>query len=285
MKRAVIIESYVVEGHVGNRAATPSLQLLGYEVLTVPTVVYTCRVGWPGFAGRETAPDHLALMLDYVLTRPADITVTGYLGSPAGVAEVVKRAEDFPGTLVVDPVMGDYPGGLYVSEDVAEKIARELVPKAYAITPNRFEAEIVSGRRITTLAEALQAAEEIRTAGPEIVVITSCHHESENRACNVVAAPGLQAALYSPYIESQRAIYGAGDMFTAIFAGLLGKNIPAETAALTATAVVGQGLAQAWEQDLDTINPLQVMMSLLPLLQAGEYQKIAQGAKASIEKI
>lgn len=269
---------------MGNRAATPSLQLLGYEVLTVPTVLYTCRVGWPGFAGRETAPDHLALLLDYVLTRRADITVTGYLGSPAGVSEVVKRAEGYPGTLIVDPVMGDYPGGLYVSGEVAEKIARELVPKAYAITPNRFEAEIISGREITTLEEALRAAEQIRAAGPEIVVITSCHQDFEKRACNVVTAPGLQAALYSPYIESGRTIYGAGDMFTAIFAGLLGLQVSADMAALTATAVVGQGVAQAWEQGLDTINPLQVLMSLLPLLQAGDYLKIAQGAKASIEK-
>lgn len=50
---------------------------------------------------------------------------------------------------------------------------RTILPLASVLTPNQFEAELLSGARVTDEASALAACDALHAAGPHTVVITS----------------------------------------------------------------------------------------------------------------
>lgn len=280
--RIAVIESHVTEGHVGNRAAVPVLQLLQYHVLEIPTVEYTCRVGWPGFAGRETPASLMGELLAYLESRQPLPLVTGYLGGGYTVELVLDLARRWQDKLVVDPVMGDHPGGLYVSLEVAEKM-KQLVPLADIVTPNRFEAEFITGTAIIDDASALAAAAQIGQMGPDTVVITSCHPSDAVWAKNVVWSQGKQAVVTTPLVKTDRTVYGAGDMFTALVAGLVCRGADVIDAIRAASGMVTRAIAHAWDKGLDTVDPVREMMELLPLLE--RLDDLSRKTKANVEVV
>ena len=58
---------------------------------------------------------------------------------------VASALHDFKGVVLLDPVIGEYKKGLFVSEETARAIRDMLVPMAQVVTPNRFEAEVLLG--------------------------------------------------------------------------------------------------------------------------------------------
>ena len=79
-------------------------------------------------------------------------------------AEIIEAAADalsgFTGPLVVDPVMISTSGRNLLREDAVEALKNTLLPKAAWITPNLPEAEALTGRRIQSGDDAVQAARE-----------------------------------------------------------------------------------------------------------------------------
>jgi pyridoxal kinase len=73
------------------------------------------------------------------------------------------------GLLVCDPVMGDN-GKLYVPMDMVAAFREKVVPLAWMVTPNQFEAELLTDRKILTQADAIQACQDLHKMGPSIVV-------------------------------------------------------------------------------------------------------------------
>ncbi len=284
MQSIVVIESHVTEGHVGNRAAVPVLQLLGYHVLEVPTVHYTARVGWPGFAGMETPPELMTQLLEYVESRQPMPVVTGYLGSQSTVDMLVEKVPRWTGPLIVDPVMGDHPGGLYVSPEVAEKMTR-LMPFARVVTPNRFEAEYLAGMEITDDRSALAAAKKIAVMGPETVVITSCHGENSRFARNILWTSDYKAVITTPLVDTPRTVYGAGDMFTALVAGLMMQQNSEVQAVQAASGIVTKAIARAWERDMDTVDPLGEMLEFLLPLRQGKLEEVSMATGAQLKSL
>ncbi|KAL2896130.1 Pyridoxal kinase [Bienertia sinuspersici] len=103
--------------------------------------------------------------------------LTGYIGSVSflnNVLEVVAKLRSVnPGLIYVcDPVMGD-EGKLYVPEDLVSVYREKVVPVASMLTPNQFEAELLTGLRILSEQDGRDACNKLHAAGPEKVVITS----------------------------------------------------------------------------------------------------------------
>ena len=64
MARVLSVQSHVVSGYVGNRAATFPLQLLGLEVDVVNTVQFSNHTGYPAFRGSRVQGDDLLALID-----------------------------------------------------------------------------------------------------------------------------------------------------------------------------------------------------------------------------
>ncbi|KAF8513434.1 Ribokinase-like protein [Hysterangium stoloniferum] len=150
-ERILSIQSHVASGYVGGRAAIFPLQLLGYEVDVVNTVNYSNHAGYGRTGGWKATPEELSSLFDVMnkngLLNPSRL-LTGYVpGAEAlrTISQVSRRLRNQNPSLIylLDPVMGD-SGKLYVSPDVIP-VYRELLSSATIITPNYFEAELLTG--------------------------------------------------------------------------------------------------------------------------------------------
>jgi pyridoxine kinase len=240
------IQSEVVYGHVGQGAARFALQRLGFEVLALPTVLLSNHPGHGAPTG-ETIPAAklgalLAGLAERGVFKDTVAVLSGYLGAAdhaAVVAEAVDRVrQDNPSALFLcDPVFGDDLGA-YGKLGVAEAIARELIPIADIVTPNRFEFVSLTARQIHDPHSAILAA---RALGRPETVVTSVPC-GPNQICAAAATKGdawiAGGALLSGVPN------GTGDLLSALYLGwrLKGHDVP--VALGRATAAV-HALAQA----------------------------------------
>jgi len=241
MARILALSSHVAFGSVGLAAIVPALHWLGHEVIDMPTVLLSNHPGYPRFAGDPVLPGQIAAMVDALeangwLADTAAV-ITGYLPSPAHVTEArsaverVRRAN--PGALYLcDPVFGDEPDGLYLSETTAAAIRDELLPFASLTTPNGFELSWLAGLPVGDAAEARQAAWAL---GVPAVLATSVP-ASDNRLANVLVSSDESIACYVSRRPS--APHGTGDLLAAMYLGrLLNGDAPAAALAAAASAV------------------------------------------------
>ncbi len=220
------LQSWVAYGHVGNAAAMFPLQRLGAEVWAVNTVQFSNHTGYGAWTGRVAGAAEIAELVAGIAARGVlggcDAVLSGYLGGAdigravVDAAARVKAAN--PRALYCcDPVIGDAGKGVYVRPGVADFMAEHAIPAADIVTPNLFELEHLTGRRIATLAEAKDAAAALQARGPRCVLVTSLRTEATPAdAIDMLAAEdGGFHLLRTPLLPV--AANGAGDAMAALF--------------------------------------------------------------------
>ena len=182
--RVLSIQSHVVHGAVGNRAATLPLQLLGVETDVLNTVQYSNHVGYGSFAGEKLTGEQVWQLLQGMhangLLSPTRL-LTGYMGSVEAVRAAVRalpllQQNNSGFQFWCDPVLGDN-GRLYVPPTLVDAYRDEVMPFAHALLPNQFEAELLSGVPIKTESDARRACDAIHRRGVNLVIITSAEFE------------------------------------------------------------------------------------------------------------
>lgn len=242
------IQSEVVCGHVGNSGVRFALQRLGLDVWAVPTVLLSNHPGHGRFRGETTSAAAIAALIDGLdahgwLAR-CDGVISGYLGAAdqaRAVADAVRRvkAQNPRAVYLCDPVFGD-DDGAYARPGVAEAMARELVPLADIVTPNRFELQSLTSKKIETAADAVAAA---RALGVAETVVTSVSFGVERIGTVAVAGGGA-------WVVSARRIAsvpnGSGDLLAALYlaARIAGRDV---AAALSAACSAVDGMLRASE--------------------------------------
>ncbi|MET0294427.1 MAG: PfkB family carbohydrate kinase [Phenylobacterium sp.] len=232
--RALVISSFVAGEAIGGGAQVLALERLGFAAALVPTVLLG-RSPAKGGRGLATDPQHLAAMLQDVEAEgflAADLVVTGHFSHPdqveAAAAALRRRVR---GLVVVDPILGDAPRGLYVRPDVAEAVEALLLPLADWITPNLWELSHLTGLQAADAEAVRHAAAQLEPpalvtsvpAGGGEIGLMLC----DGAAGVLLAHPRLPAAPN-----------GTGDLVAAVFgAGLARGDAPLE-AALTAVGAV-----------------------------------------------
>ena len=102
---------------------------------------------------------------------------TGMLSSPEIVTAVAKLIRQQKLPLVIDPVMSAEAGGKLLMEEAVSVLAEELLPLATVVTPNVFEASVLSGIEIKDVKDAEKAAVKIHELGAGAVIVTGGHLE------------------------------------------------------------------------------------------------------------
>jgi hydroxymethylpyrimidine/phosphomethylpyrimidine kinase len=97
---------------------------------------------------------------------------TGMLLNQAIIAAVAEQMMGLSKVnLVVDPVMVSRAGVPLIDDDAIATLRTKLIPQATIVTPNRYEAQILSGLEITTLADMQTAAQRIYQLGARAVLV------------------------------------------------------------------------------------------------------------------
>lgn len=150
MPLVLILGSHVAGSRVGGTLASLALAQSPMKIdpVHVPTTLLGRHPGWGPPGGGPVSPELFAGMLEGIaangLFAAVDGVLTDYFASAEQV-QIAARAIDAVKTanpkaiIMVDPVLGDAPGGLYVGQGVADALAEHLVPRADFLTPNLWE--------------------------------------------------------------------------------------------------------------------------------------------------
>lgn len=228
-------------GSSGVQADLATFAALGTHGTTVLTVVTAQdTLGVSGFF--ELDPSLVAAQLDAVIRDLAPrATKTGLLRSVA-VVDVVVRAASAGGLgrLVIDPVLVDSAGRSIVEDGVVDRY-RRLAAHATALTPNRWEAELLLDTAIDDTDAVIAAAPLLRELGAPLVVVTGGRTDDDVVVDVVVTAErvGLVAA---PRVGDEP-IRGTGCTYAAAMTAWLARGLAPEAAAEAASAFVDRQLA------------------------------------------
>ncbi|XP_051761685.1 pyridoxal (pyridoxine, vitamin B6) kinase a isoform X2 [Ctenopharyngodon idella] len=139
-----------------------------------------CPGGYEHWKGQVMTADELHVLYEGIKLNNVnhyDYVLTGYtrddsfLEMVVDIVQELKRAK--PDLVYVcDPVLGDN-GAMYVPENLLPIYRDKVVPAADIITPNQFEAELLTGRSISTEKDAVEVMNLLHLMGPDTVVITS----------------------------------------------------------------------------------------------------------------
>ncbi|MBT9314141.1 bifunctional hydroxymethylpyrimidine kinase/phosphomethylpyrimidine kinase [Leptothoe spongobia] len=86
---------------------------------------------------------------------------------------------------VIDPVMVSRTGAQLIADDAIAALRQHLIPLATVLTPNRYEAQILSGQSISTLDDMKAAAQTIQGLGANAVMIKGGGFDGELRGVDV----------------------------------------------------------------------------------------------------
>jgi hydroxymethylpyrimidine/phosphomethylpyrimidine kinase len=156
---------------------------------------------------------------------PPDAAKIGALGNLDVLSAVAKLAAEFRFPLVVDPVMISKHGATLMDKEATQAFVRQLLPHATLITPNLFEAAILTGTEITDAAGMRRAAEHLCGLGARAVLVKGGH--LEGAATDVLLTGGEFHEFPGTRIDTVHT-HGTGCTYSAaITAGLAaGCSIP-----------------------------------------------------------
>ncbi|MGB9937184.1 MAG: bifunctional hydroxymethylpyrimidine kinase/phosphomethylpyrimidine kinase [Methanobacterium sp.] len=149
-------------------------------------------------------------------------TKTGMLYSDEIIKCVSEKVKEHELKVVVDPVMVAGSGGFLSKRDMAKSLKKNLLPIAELTTPNIHEAEEISGIKIESIEDAINAAENIGKICN--VVVTGGHLEG-----NDVLFDGSIKVIEGELIESSNT-HGSGCTYSSAVTSFLVKGNNLENA-------------------------------------------------------
>ena len=181
----------------------------------------------------------------------AQATKTGALGSAALVDAVATALAARPlGALVVDPVLVSKHGHALAGADVAQALRQRLVPLADVVTPNRFEAEALTGIAVIDRSSAALAARALQAAGADAAVVKDVPGLAGDL---LVACDGAEVEFPAPRLATPHR-HGSGCTFSAAIAARLAHGDTVAAAVAAARDYVSRALASA--PGLGAVGPL-----------------------------
>lgn len=175
-KIALTIAGSDPSGGAGLQADLKTFKALGVYGISVPSVLTSQNS--EGVQGIFEIPnDFFSQQLDVILQdmRP-DALKTGMIYCTDFIEIIAEKIARYSlDNLVIDPVSVSSTGVLLIEEDVMDVLKQYLFPLAKVITPNIYEASVLTGIDIKDDKDIKDAAVKLRGFGPEAVIITGGH--------------------------------------------------------------------------------------------------------------
>jgi hydroxymethylpyrimidine/phosphomethylpyrimidine kinase len=185
-------------------------------------------------------PDFVVAQIEAVADDiPIAATKTGMLATAAvvcAVADVIAR-RGLP-WLVVDPVMIAKSGDRLLDDGAVHEVRRVLMPLAFVVTPNRMEAEALTGRAVVSRHDARDAAKALIDLGARAAIVKGGHFEDPDVVD--LLYDGRDFHEFRHPRQQTRHTHGTGCTFAAALTAnlALGHTLPAAVAR-TADFVAG----------------------------------------------
>lgn len=235
--RVMTIAGSASGGSAGIQADLKTFQELDAYGMSVVTAI----VGRHPVTGKNVHPMTLEAIEAQFATAMKQVGVdglkTGMLFSKTvieKVSDLLKESQNEH--LVVDPVMVGKLDSKLLEDEAIEALKKNLIPQAEIITPNMPEASfLLDGRKLTTVHELYQAAEELYELGANYVLVKG--GRLEGPAIDVLYDGETFTEFEAPRIDTVHTS-GAGCSYSAAIAAYLAKGLTVHEAVLQAKSFV-----------------------------------------------
>jgi hydroxymethylpyrimidine/phosphomethylpyrimidine kinase len=213
--------------------------VFGTSALTAVTAQNTVAV-----LGIEELPSALVgLQIDAVVSDiGVDAVKTGMLSSDEVIGVVAAKLDEHRlEKAVVDPVMVAKSGARLLEPGAVAALARDLLPRAYVVTPNLPEAESLVGFPVDDDDAVVEAARKLVDMGARAALVKGGHGTGDE-SVDVLFHRGSVRRYRAPRIESS-STHGTGCTFSAAIAAGLALGCDLEEAVERAKAYLTKALS------------------------------------------
>jgi hydroxymethylpyrimidine/phosphomethylpyrimidine kinase len=231
-----------------------ALKVYGLSVITAITAQNTMGVT----EIQEVNPKVVKAQIEAVIEDiGADAVKTGMLYSKDIIEVVAEEVEKYNFKMVVDPVMIAKSGAPLLKKDSIEALIKKLIPLATVVTPNALEAEALINRKVKSLNEAKEAAEEIAELGVKAVVVKGGHLKTEDKVYDVLYFNG-EFKIFEGERINLKNTHGTGCVFASAIAAFLAKNKAIEEAVEKAKEFVANAIQFSFSigKGVGPVNPM-----------------------------
>ena len=244
MRVALTIAGSDSSGGAGIQADLKTFQahgVFGTSAITAVTVQNTVKV----YDVQEIAP---AIVYDQIVRVFEDITVDVVkIGMVSGVAVIEAIAEALETVkrppVVLDPVMISKSGYALLAPEACRMLTRRLFPLAAVVTPNLYEAELLTGLTVRSLDEMKKAALALMKTGAGQVVVKGGHLAGD--LARDVLYDGRRFEELTANRLASRNTHGTGCTFSSALAANLALGKAFFAAAAAAKDYITRAIAQA----------------------------------------
>ncbi|TVP59255.1 MAG: bifunctional hydroxymethylpyrimidine kinase/phosphomethylpyrimidine kinase [Nodularia sp. (in: Bacteria)] len=168
---------------------------------------------------------------------------TGMLLNQEIISAVAQQVEGLQiHNLVVDPVMVSRTGAQLIDDDAVQTLRHALLPQAAIVTPNRYEAQILSGIPINTLDDMRAAAQVIhRNLKVKAVLVKGGGMQGSVRGIDIWFDGQKLETLITKQVETKNT-HGTGCTLSAAIAANLAMGMDLWPAVQQAKAYVTNAL-------------------------------------------
>jgi hydroxymethylpyrimidine/phosphomethylpyrimidine kinase len=226
----------------GLQADLKTFSALGIYGVSIPAVL-TAQNTEGVFEIQEVPADFFSCQIDILLKdiRP-DALKTGMLYTPDNVRIVSEKIRRHSlHNLVIDPLMKASKGIMLAGGDMDKAMKKFLFPLAKVITPNLYEASVLTAIDIQSDKDAKEAAVILRSFGPGAVIITGGH--MKNTAIDLLFDGEEFLALESEKLEGE--YHGTGCTFSAVITACLAAGYSVKESFIRAKDFVHSSMKSA----------------------------------------
>jgi hydroxymethylpyrimidine/phosphomethylpyrimidine kinase len=213
----------------------------GVAAVTALTVQSTQGVRSTHLTPAATLRAQLEALAEDCSIAAVKIGMLGNRGNAAAVAEFLDRGSF--ASVVLDPVARAQAGGEPLLDAGGLKfLSEELLKRASVVTPNIYEAELLTGIEIKDVAAMKAAAQKLVEAGARAVVVKGGHME---KAIDVFC-DGAEVLTFGDDRVKSENTHGSGCTFASAIAAQLALGRQLREAVLLAKAYVTKAIEKSY---------------------------------------
>ncbi|MRN68578.1 MAG: bifunctional hydroxymethylpyrimidine kinase/phosphomethylpyrimidine kinase [Nitrosopumilales archaeon] len=197
-----------------------SLGVYGCTAITAVTAQNTQEVS----SVFEVTPECITEQIrSVILDMPPDAIKIGMVYNKPNIETIRRVLKGSKVPVVLDPILSAGTGGKLLLPEAFESFKADLIPLSTIITPNRIEAQKITGIQIISRSDIARAARKIKNLGAKNVIIKGNHFEKKQVADILLTSEGRLIEVSNSKLSSEE-MHGTGCNFSAAITAFLARN-------------------------------------------------------------
>jgi hydroxymethylpyrimidine kinase / phosphomethylpyrimidine kinase / thiamine-phosphate diphosphorylase len=190
----------------------------------------------------KISPEIIKKQIQSIMTDiPPDSIKIGMVYSKQVIRIIYQLLEGYKTPIVVDPILAAGSGAKLLLDNAFESFISELIPISTLITPNLMEAEKLTGIKIKSKSNAIEAAKIIKKFGAKNVIIKGGHFSEKSVTDILLTSDGRSIEISNSRINVKET-HGSGCNFSSAATAFLARGFSLNAASKLANQYVHNAL-------------------------------------------